>query len=58
MIIVGSNVAWLIYESQFETVTEEQTITQEQLELYVSLTKDFILDSDAKEGKVFKYFMM
>ena len=27
-----------------------------RLDFYVSLTKDFILDVDAKEGKVFKYF--
>lgn len=28
--LVVSNVAWLIYESQYETVAEEQEITQEQ----------------------------
>lgn len=30
VIIIATNAGWLIYESQFETVTEEQTITQEQ----------------------------
>ena len=30
VIIIGSNIAWLIYELQFETITEEQSITQEQ----------------------------
>ena len=25
IIIIGSNVGWFIYESQYETVTEEQT---------------------------------
>lgn len=28
--LVGSNVGWLIYESQFETVTETQTVEQHQ----------------------------
>ena len=28
--LVGTNVAWLIYESSFETVTETQTIEQHQ----------------------------
>lgn len=32
ILLVGSNIGWWIYESQFETVTEEQTITQEQTE--------------------------
>lgn len=27
-----------------------------KLDFYVSLTKDFVLDPDAKPGKVFKYF--
>ena len=26
--LIGTNVGWLIYESQFETVTEEETTTQ------------------------------
>ena len=28
--LVGTNVAWLIYESSFETVTETQTVEQYQ----------------------------
>ena len=28
--LVGSNAGWLIYESQFETVTETQTVEQHQ----------------------------
>lgn len=28
--LVGSNVGWLIFESQFETVTEAQTVEQHQ----------------------------
>lgn len=29
--LLGTNIAWFIYESQFETITEtEQTLTQEQ----------------------------
>lgn len=30
IVLVGTNVAWLIYESSFETVTETQTIEQHQ----------------------------
>ena len=30
--LVGTNVAWLIYESSFETVTETQTVEQHQEE--------------------------
>lgn len=26
--LIGTNVGWLIYESQFETVSEEETTTQ------------------------------
>ena len=25
VLLVGSNIAWLVYESTFETITEEQT---------------------------------
>ena len=32
ILLIGSNIGWWIYESQFETVTEEQTIPQEQTE--------------------------
>ena len=28
--LVGTNVAWLIYESSFDTVTETQTVEQHQ----------------------------
>lgn len=27
--LIGSNIAWLCYESQFEDVTTDQTVTQE-----------------------------
>lgn len=30
VIIIATNTGWLIYNGQFEEVTEEQTITQEQ----------------------------
>lgn len=30
ILLIASNIGWWIYESQFEMVTEEQTITQEQ----------------------------
>ena len=29
----------------------------QKVEMYADLSRDFILDPDAKEGKVFKYFM-
>lgn len=32
ILLIASNIGWWIYESQFEIVTEEQTITQEQTE--------------------------
>ena len=32
ILLIASNIGWWIYDSQFETVTEEQTITQEQTE--------------------------
>lgn len=28
--LIGSNIAWLIYESQYETVAETQTVEQHQ----------------------------
>lgn len=28
--LIGTNIAWLIYESSFETVTETQTVEQHQ----------------------------
>lgn len=34
--LVGTNVAWLIYESSFETVTETQTVEQHQEDTYNS----------------------
>ena len=32
VIIIATNTGWLIYNSQFETITEEQAITQEQMD--------------------------
>lgn len=34
LLLVGSNVGWLIYNSQFEVVEESTTITQENAECY------------------------
>ena len=45
------------YNDNKNTVEKHAKTDEEQLELYVDLSKDFILDPDAKEGKVFKYFM-
>ena len=33
-LLVGTNIGWLIYESQFETVEESTTITQENEDGY------------------------
>ena len=40
-----------------DTVEKFAKSEEEQLDMYVHLAKDFILDPDAKEGKVFTYFM-
>lgn len=29
VLLVGSNIAWIVYEAQFETITEEYEIKQE-----------------------------
>ena len=39
-----------------ETVERFAENPDEELEIYVSLTKDFIMDEDAKPDKVFLYF--
>ena len=44
------------YNDNKDTVTKFAVDENQQLEMYVSLTKDFIEDMDAKEGKVFTYF--
>lgn len=45
------------YNDNKTTVDRFAEDENEQLEMYVSLTKDFVNDIDAKEGKVFTYFM-
>lgn len=32
VILIATNVGWFVYESQYETITDEQTITQEQID--------------------------
>lgn len=32
IILIATNVGWFVYESQYETITDEQTITQEQID--------------------------
>lgn len=39
-----------------DTVEKFAKDKEEELDMYISLTRDFILDEDAKEGKVFYYF--
>ena len=39
-----------------DTVEKFAKNKEEELDMYISLTRDFILDEDAKEGKVFYYF--
>lgn len=39
-----------------DTVEKFAKDKEEELDMYISLTRDFILDEDAKEGKVFFYF--
>ena len=41
-----------------DTVEKFAKNDEEELEMYVSLTRDFIMDEDAKEDKVFCYFTM
>ena len=48
VLFVGSNVGWLIYNSQFEVVKESTTITQENAEGYNNYTGN---DGDIVNGK-------
>ena len=48
VIFVGSNVGWLIYNSQFEVVEESTTITQENAEGYNNYIEN---DGDIVSGK-------
>ena len=52
---------WVVMNSKYNDNkdTVERFVpndTEKQLEMYVYLTRDFIKDQDAKEGKVFTYF--
>ena len=44
------------YNDNRDTVEKFVSDENQQVEMYVSLAKDFIKDEDAKEGKVFTYF--
>ena len=46
------------YNDNKDTVEKFLDEEEERLDMYVSLTKDFIKDPDAKKGKVFTYFMV
>lgn len=39
-----------------DTVEKFSKNKEDELEMYICLSKDFIIDEDAKEGKVFYYF--
>ena len=45
------------YNDNRDTVEKFAESEEERLDMYVHLAKDFIMDQDAKEGKVFTYFM-
>lgn len=30
--LIGTNIGWLIYNSQFETISEEETVTEQHIE--------------------------
>ena len=45
------------YNDNRDTVERFAETEEDRLDMYVSLTQDFILDPDAKEGKVFTYFI-
>ena len=52
---------WVVMNSKYNDNkdTVERFVpndTEKELEMYVYLTRDFIKDKDAKEGKVFTYF--
>lgn len=44
------------YNDNKDTVDKFAQNDEQKVDMYVSLTKDFILDPDAKDGKVFTYF--
>lgn len=48
VLLVGSNVGWLIYNSQFEVVEESTTITQENAEDYNNYIEN---DGDIVNGE-------
>lgn len=44
------------YNDNKDTIEKFIIDESQRLEMYIDLTKDFVLDPDAKEGKVFSYF--
>lgn len=51
---------FIVMNSKFndnrDTIEKFSKDKEEELEMYICLSKDFILDEDAKEGKIFNYF--
>ena len=45
------------YNDNKDTVERFAQDETQQIQMYISLTNDFVNDIDAKEGKVFTYFM-
>lgn len=49
VLLVGTNLAWILYESQFETVTVEQEVDTGLGSAYVSGTGDVSVGEDKAE---------
>ena len=45
------------YNDNKSTIEKYASSDEMKLDMYVDLSKDFILDPDAKEGHIYKYFM-
>lgn len=50
ILLVGTNLAWILYESQFETVTVEQEVDTGLGSAYVSGTGDVSVGESEAEG--------
>lgn len=46
----------MMYNDYYNTINKYIS-EEKQVEFYIDLTRNFIFDEDAKEGKVFNYFM-
>ena len=58
---ISDNDFYVVMNSRYndsKNTIEKFVPEDEQLEMYVNLSKDFIMDEDGKKYKVFKYFTM